>query len=50
MSAELVVVLGALGAQAETLRGPARVELASRRAREVLLDSARRVGAELGAL
>lgn len=50
MSAELVVVLGALGTQAETLRGHSRVELASRRAREVLFDSARRVGAELGLL
>lgn len=50
MSADLVVVLGELGVEAVTLRGAARVELASRRAREVLFDSARRVGAELGAL
>jgi 4'-phosphopantetheinyl transferase len=50
VSAELVVVLGSLGAHAADVRGPARVELASRRAREVLYESARRVGAELGAL
>lgn len=50
MSAELVVVLGALGADAAGLRGAARVERASRRAREVLAESARRVGAALGPL
>lgn len=50
MSAELVVVLGELGPRAEGLRGSERVALASRRAREVLLDAARRVGAELGPL
>ena len=50
MSAELVVVLGGLGPDAAELRGAARVERASRRAREVLAESARLVGAELGAL
>jgi 4'-phosphopantetheinyl transferase len=50
VSTELVVVLGGLGPDADGLRGAARVERASSRAREVLLESARRVGAELGPL
>lgn len=50
MSAELWIVLGRLGPDGEGLRGAQRVELASRRAREVLHEAARRTGAELGAL
>lgn len=50
MSAELWIVLGSLGPQGGSARGAERVALASRRAREVLLEAARRTGAELGAL
>jgi 4'-phosphopantetheinyl transferase len=50
VSAELVVVLGRLTREERAAPGPQRVARASARARETVLESARRVGARLAAL